>query len=465
MMIRPHGGQPISYDPRDEQFTQITFGAVTLPVFPKTLGRKRRPVKNQGTSVSCTAQTTALAAEYQDGEELSAAWTWKEVCKYLGTFTPPGAQPRDAMSRAIAVGFLPQRHAKYSFPQDNTQTIGNWNNWPDQYALAEPFKKAAYVRIPIIADYFDSIKAALVHGKEKNQIVMAFGTWYTEWNIGKFIALIYSILSGWHAYTFIDFDTVDGVEYLIAQNSYGETMGEQGFQWFPRETVNREFSRWGTGLYVFVDLTPEQIALAKQDTVFGKIQRAIIQAWWTVTLVFGKAFGSTTEALLPLYKRLLDLIAQLLGKLQPVEPPVVPVAPPEPPKPKRNLLREFCLCIREYEGWYAPGDHPQHPQGSKSWRNNNPGNCRYSSKGYLPMYGMVKKDKDNFAIFGDYATGWMYLQNLVKSKIKDNPEHTLIQFFQVYAPAEDHNNPVAYATYVAKKLRVPVETRIKQLLA
>lgn len=440
-MIRPHGGQPIQYDPRDEQFTQIAFGAPQLPVFPKTLNTPRKAVKNQGTALSCTKQTTELAAEYQDGEEMDAERAWEELKKVLGDPNPQGAQPRAAMSLNVKTGSWPVK-----------------GGGPDQY------RKAAYIKIPIIADYFDSIRAALFNGKDKNQIVMAFGTWYNEWG-KKFIPLTYSQMSGWHAYTFIDFDTVDGVEYLIAQNSYGNAIGDGGRHYFPREVVNREFSKWGTGLYIFQDLTPEQIALAKQDTVFGKIQRAIIQAWWTLTLAFGKAFGSTTEALLPLYKRLLDLIAQLLGKLDAPKPVITPVEPPPAPKPKRDLLREFCLAIREYEGFYAPGEHPSYPTGTKSWRNNNPGNCRYSSKGYAPMYGKVKKDKDNFAIFGDYATGWLYLQNLVKGKIKDNPEWTLVNFFQVYAPAEDHNDPVAYAKYVAKKLRVPVETRVKQLLA
>jgi hypothetical protein len=129
--------------------------------------------------------------------------------------------------------------------------------------------------------------------------------------------------------------------------------------------------------------------------------------------------------------------------ISPVEAPIVPPALPTPAPPKQSKLEAFCLAIRTHEGW-SPG--------SRSMRNNNPGNCRYSSVGYLDIYKPVTKDAQGFAVFKDYATGWLYLQNLIREKIKAHPQWTLLQFFNNYAPAEDHNDPNAYAAAVGKRL-------------
>jgi hypothetical protein len=131
------------------------------------------------------------------------------------------------------------------------------------------------------------------------------------------------------------------------------------------------------------------------------------------------------------------------------EAPVVPPAPPTPASPKQSKLEAFCLAIRTHEGWFA---------GSRSQKNNNPGNCRYSSVGYLDIYKPVRKDAQGFAIFKDYATGWLYLQNLIREKIKAHPQWTLLQFFNNYAPAEDQNDPIAYAAAVGKQLGVDYKT-------
>lgn len=148
---------------------------------------------------------------------------------------------------------------------------------------------------------------------------------------------------------------------------------------------------------------------------------------------------------------------------EPVKQSVVP-PPPAPvveapisadvPVTRPKLLDIFCGAIRDYEG--SPGD--------LNYRNNNPGNCRYSSKGYDPKYGLVKKDKNNFAIFKDYQTGWLYLTNLVRSKINEHPQRTIREFFYEYAPISDGNSPELYAIYVAKRLGVGVDFTINKLI-
>jgi hypothetical protein len=95
------------------------------------------------------------------------------------------------------------------------------------------------------------------------------------------------VFAGYHAYLFIDWCEIGGKLYLVAQNSAGTLMGDNGFLYFPREVVNREFAKWGTALKILKPLTPEQIALAKGETPAGRIQRLIVQAWYLLSDKFG----------------------------------------------------------------------------------------------------------------------------------------------------------------------------------
>jgi hypothetical protein len=139
--------------------------------------------------------------------------------------------------------------------------------------------------------------------------------------------------------------------------------------------------------------------------------------------------------------------------------PVTPTpTPPPPPAPKRDLLGEFCLAIKDYEGWKP---------GSRSYRNNNPGNIRCSSVMNRRATG---KDKDGFCIFPDEQTGMVALRELVQNAANGasgvyKPTDTIVDFFARYAPSTDNNNPKLYAAWVARRVDLPVTTQIKALLA
>lgn len=140
-------------------------------------------------------------------------------------------------------------------------------------------------------------------------------------------------------------------------------------------------------------------------------------------------------------------------------PPPAPEPQQEPPAapqtPSKATLENLCLAIRDFEG--QPGD--------RNYKNNNPGNCRFSPVGYLPMYEPVKKDKDGFAIFRDYATGWLYLRNMIKLKIHNNPAQTILQFMSDYAPPSE-NPTTNYAHFIGLRLGVDSEHfLVKDLLS
>lgn len=130
------------------------------------------------------------------------------------------------------------------------------------------------------------------------------------------------------------------------------------------------------------------------------------------------------------------------------EPKVV-----EEVKPKEELLKRFCKCIAAYEG--GPGN--------RNHRNNNPGNIK------APRKAAISKDKDGFCIYPSWEVGMNDLIFMVRnaclgeSKIH-KPTETITQFFKVYAPSADHNDPDAYAKWVCNSLGIPTSTQIRELL-
>lgn len=126
---------------------------------------------------------------------------------------------------------------------------------------------------------------------------------------------------------------------------------------------------------------------------------------------------------------------------------------PAPSVPPNNYLSALFLAMRRHEGWY---------QGSRSQRNNNPLNCRYSSVGYHSKYGEVKQDENRFAIFKDLDTGTLYCKNLILEKAKKHPTWNLYQFIgderEGWAPASDNNDVDRYAEVIASEMSVDPKT-------
>ena len=124
-----------------------------------------------------------------------------------------------------------------------------------------------------------------------------------------------------------------------------------------------------------------------------------------------------------------------------------------------SQIELWAEATKKHEGWFTT---------SRSQRNNNPGNLRYS--GYTASLGENKgKDDKNFIIYKDYETGFNALKQFLVDAASDKlrsykRDMTLLQFYQVYAPSADGNSPKNYATFVANQLKVNINTKIKTLL-
>ena len=120
-----------------------------------------------------------------------------------------------------------------------------------------------------------------------------------------------------------------------------------------------------------------------------------------------------------------------------------------------NKLEAWALAIQSFEGYFA---------GSRSFRNNNPGNIKF-----VGQKTATGQDDKGFCIFPDYLTGFNALKSLLSYAASGKstlyrPEGDLYAWASVYAPASDNNAPRTYAEFVAKKIGVPVSTPIKNLL-
>jgi hypothetical protein len=119
-------------------------------------------------------------------------------------------------------------------------------------------------------------------------------------------------------------------------------------------------------------------------------------------------------------------------------------------------ITAFCTAIKTHEGWFV---------NSRSWRNSNPGNLKFCGQKLS-----IGQDDAGFAIFKNYADGWTTLTNMItnaalgKSKVY-NPEMTIVEFFNLYAPASDKNDPTAYARFVGTSIGAdPYTLKLKDLL-
>lgn len=119
----------------------------------------------------------------------------------------------------------------------------------------------------------------------------------------------------------------------------------------------------------------------------------------------------------------------------------------------------FCRAIQTYEGW-SPG--------SRSYKNNNPGNLEFHHQPHAVLESVVT-GRARFAKFDTYDHGFEALKDLITRALEGemnvySPTMSIKQFFDVYSPSNDGNDPDAYARFVAGQVGCSIFTQVKSLL-
>ena len=125
-----------------------------------------------------------------------------------------------------------------------------------------------------------------------------------------------------------------------------------------------------------------------------------------------------------------------------------------------NKLDRLCEAICFHEGWRP---------GSRSYRNCNPGNLRWSK--FEDSHEGDWSTGDRYSIFRSIGAGFTALRydlmckatgktsawhDADKDGVKDQgegltPDDTLSELFKVYAPEEDQNDPTSYAIQACRR--------------
>lgn len=290
------GSKPWRYDPRERNFSHKRFFGAAGELPTDGLHRPRRPVENQLSTLRCGAYSAAVSNGYLRRVRFHPDWQTISIGKKQGRpVDGNGSEPRACMKSLADDGSLLWDAAVVHLQQDGQNATVDPYRYPatapDQ---AQNNRITAYLGVDDRYDYFDDIRWALHRAYHPatgtGAVVHAFGTWYDEWSNppNGIIPTSYSAFAGWHAYLFIDWCVIDGVQYLVAQNSYGPTVGDDGFLYFPREVVNHEFAKWGSALKIPTGaLTPDMIAEAKKETPLGLIIRKFLLLCYVLSDQFG----------------------------------------------------------------------------------------------------------------------------------------------------------------------------------
>jgi hypothetical protein len=97
-----------------------------------------------------------------------------------------------------------------------------------------------------------------------------------------------------------------------------------------------------------------------------------------------------------------------------------------------GTIKRWAEIEKQNEGWKP---------GSKSYRNNNPGNLKPFSSKQLPP-GATGTDKDGFLIFSSESAGMAALENDLAAKVRKYPGYSLLEILARYLGGDANHNGV-----------------------
>lgn len=105
-------------------------------------------------------------------------------------------------------------------------------------------------------------------------------------------------------------------------------------------------------------------------------------------------------------------------------------------------------------------DAPQAGDGSRAWRNNNPGNIKMGP--LARSLGATEADDKGFAKFPSYEAGRKAQEKLLFEG-KNYKDKTILEAIRTWAPRSDGNDPEGYAKILAEAAGVGVDTPLASL--
>lgn len=276
--VTPHNGVlPIthdrSFDFDHRQFWPVKrqlFGTTNkLPGLPATLGRTPVCINDQEISDFCTGFAVSEAIGNQLGIPMSPETQVALEGKIAGAPIFSGIDPKTALSSGFQ-GAYPKISSPFTFQNNGWLTPAEWQLYPANFFNFVPNGRASYYAINPTSgfDMYDLVKLSLWDAKQDVVPgftgIICFGQWYESFNNAKPDGIAPELQPNEqpitrHAYGFIDWKTINGTEYIVAQLSQGINFGDNGLLYFSRTNINAAWANMAqnaTGLYIYRNQNP-----------------------------------------------------------------------------------------------------------------------------------------------------------------------------------------------------------------
>lgn len=112
-------------------------------------------------------------------------------------------------------------------------------------------------------------------------------------------------------------------------------------------------------------------------------------------------------------------------------------------------LYRLAFAMRRHEGWF---------DGSRSWRNNNPGNLRKSKFEVSNVRGFSTFSNEHHGFFA--AIYDLHCKCSGRTATGLGPKKTISDLIAVYAPPGDNNDVSSYVQSVIGELEIKADTKL-----
>lgn len=218
-------------------------------------------IKDQGLGTDmCTAYALTAVSEDQEGVVLDPFYTFARTRKITGADRDTwGADLRSACKSALdPYGFVEGDSAELVIPANVTLRNDCLTAYPDSYDfVARKHRKQSFYSVSGPFDFFNQIRSALWQTRDEERSVLTGIDWRPEWTDKPdgYVTKIEGDESYGHAIKIFGFESVSGVDFLVAQLSNGKNIGRGGIFSLARNVVNIACNYGG---FTFLDIPVHQ---------------------------------------------------------------------------------------------------------------------------------------------------------------------------------------------------------------
>lgn len=246
--MKNFGLKELPKDNRDFRLGNITV-LPALKDLPDKFVLETLSLKDQKESDFCSAMTTCLMSEVQEGVELEPSWSFAVSKDISGDKDQWGQDMRTAFKAHVQYGGLPKKDSPFSLENRAVGFLRDINNWPDLKDKALPQKKKAFFFVTGPYDHFDNIRASIFKFQNEKRLIALGVMW--SWAITQYRLENDNLNGSGHMIACLGWDG----DYLVLQNSYGPNAGQNGRHLLARNVVNNWVDKYGAGM--FLDMPKE----------------------------------------------------------------------------------------------------------------------------------------------------------------------------------------------------------------